>query len=146
MVRNPGGELAGHVYTEVPYVDVLQTASNPALPLTEYEYLEFGNPLQSLGDFETMLRLGPVTGLGSQGAPGVSVVCRSAENDSQVFAYESVKWMDALRGGGGKGTGGGAAKLLCISGGQGHFTRGAEKDIQRAEDFLLLGRNMLRIN
>ena len=143
VVRNPQGTLAEHVYTEVPYVDVLQTASNPALPLTEYEYLEFGNPLQRLVDFETMLRLGPVTGLGPGGAPGVSVVCRSAENDSQVFAYESVKWMDALRGAGGTS---GAPKLLCISGGQGHFTRGAEKDIQRAEDFLLLERNMLRVN
>ena len=146
VVRSPGGGLAGHVYTEVPYVDVLQTASNPALPLTEYEYLEFGNPLENLTDFETMLRLGPVTGLGPQGAQGVSVICRSAENDSQVFAYESVKWMDALRGGGGNGSARDAAKLLHISGGQGHFTRGAEKDIQRAEDFLLLERNMLRIN
>ena len=129
---NPGGELFGTVYTEVPYVDVLKTASNERLPLTKYEYLEFGDPLRVIADFETMLRLGPVSALDEKGAPGVYVICRTAVNDRQVYAYESVKWMDALRGKGGED------KLLAISGGQGHFTRGDDLYSERAADYLLL--------
>ena len=144
VVRNPNGALFGHVYTEVPYVDVLRTASNPTLPLTEYEYLEFGNPAYSLLDFEVMLRLGPITGLGKEGAPGVSVLCRTAENDTQVYPYEAVKWMDALRGHGVKGDSDTNQKLLAISGGQGHFTRGERLYTERAEDYILLCRNILR--
>lgn len=137
-VRNPDGELFANMYAEVPYADVLQTASNPRLPLTKYEYLEFGDPAHVIADFETLLRLGPVSGLGVRGAPGVFVICRTGVNDRQVYAYESVKWMDALRG-----RGGGAAKLLAIAGGQGHFTRGDELYQQRAEDFSLLCKRIL---
>jgi len=132
--RNPEGKLFGTVYTEVPYVDVLKTASNQRLPLTKYEYLEFGDPLHVIADFETMLRLGPVSALDEKGAPGVYVICRTAVNDRQVYAYESVKWIDALRGKGGKD------KLLAISGGQGHFTRGDDLYSERAADYLLLKR------
>jgi protease II len=113
-------------------VDVLKTASNDSLPLTKYEYLEFGDPLHVIADFETMLRLGPVTALDEKGAPGVYVICRTAVNDRQVYAYESVKWMDALRGKGGE------EKLLSISGGQGHFTRGDQLHAERAADYLLI--------
>lgn len=137
-VRNPGGELFGNMYAEVPYADVLRTASNPRLPLTKYEYLEFGDPAHILADFETLLRLGPVSGLGPNGAPGIFVICRTGLNDRQVYAYESVKWIGALRG-----RGGGAAKLLAIAGGQGHFTHGDELYRERAEDFLLLCKRIL---
>ena len=130
--RGGGGELFGTVYTEVPYVDVLKTASNDSLPLTKYEYLEFGDPLHVIADFETMLRLGPVSALDEKGAPGVYVICRTAVNDRQVYAYESVKWMDALRGKGGED------KLLTIGGGQGHFTRGDQLYTERAADYLLI--------
>lgn len=130
--RNPEGRLFGTVYTEVPYVDVLKTASNAQLPLTKYEYLEFGDPIHVIADFETMLRLGPVSALDEKGAPGVYVICRTAVNDRQVYAYESVKWIDALRGKGGED------KLVAISGDQGHFTRGDELYSQRAADYLLL--------
>ena len=130
--RNPGGKLFGTVYTEVPYVDVLKTASNSQLPLTKYEYLEFGDPLHVIADFETMLRLGPVSALDEKGAPGIYVICRTGVNDRQVYAYESVKWIDALRGKGGED------KLLAINGGQGHFTRGDELYSERAADYLLI--------
>ena len=131
--RNPGGKLFGSVYTEVPYVDVLRTASNPRLPLTQYEYFEFGDPAHTIVDFEMMLYLSPVNG---SGAPGVFVVCRTALNDKQVYAYESVKWMDTLR------VGGGEDKLLAITN-QGHFTRGEGLYEERAEDFTLLCKRIL---
>jgi oligopeptidase B len=132
--RNPGGELFGSVYTEVPYVDVLRTASNPRLPLTEYEYLEFGDPAHNPQDFATLLRLSPVDALGPGGAPGVFVLCRTAVNDRQVYAYESFKWVDALRG----KAAGGKPKLVGLNHGQGHFTRGDQLYVDRSEDLILL--------
>ncbi len=137
VVRNPDGKLFRTVYTEVPYVDVLKTASNPRLPLTEYEFLEFGNPMRSISDFETLLQLSPVQGLGPRGAPGVAVLCRTALNDRQVYAYESVKWMSALRGAG-KQVHGGRPKLLAVRSGSGHFSQGDQLFQERTEDLLIL--------
>jgi len=138
IVRNPGGQLARFAYTEAPYVDVLQTASNVKLPLTVFEYLEFGDPAHKIYDFQTMLELSPVSALGPSGAPGVFVLCRVGLNDRQVYAYESVKWMDALRGKGG----GGYKKLLYLTEGYGHNVHGADVFVERAEDLLLLVNGM----
>ena len=135
VVRHPEGDLFGMAYTEVPYVDVLRTAGNPVLPLTSFEYEEFGDPARKVADFEFLLRHGPVSGLGPAGAPGVWVLCRTASNDRQVYAYESAKWAQALRG---KGAAGGEEKLLRVTAGEGHFVKGVQRSIERAEDYLLL--------
>jgi oligopeptidase B len=128
------------VYTEVPYVDVLRTAGNPALPLTSFEYEEFGDPARKVEDFEFLLRYGPVSGLGAAGAPGVWVLCRAGSNDRQVYAYESAKWLQALRGSSART--GGEEKLMRVTVGEGHFVKGAQRSIERAEDFLLLGKKV----
>jgi len=135
VLRNPGGELARSVYTEAPYVDVLQTSSNVKLPLTVYEYLEFGDPAHSIADFEMLLRLSPVGA--TQGAPGVFVLCRAGLNDRQVYAYESVKWMDALR------LRGGLKKILFLTKGVGHNAYGDLVAKERAEDFIILCNKVL---
>jgi hypothetical protein len=137
--RHPEGELFGSIYTESPYVDVLSTANNPQLPLTKYEYMEFGDPRHVIADFETLLRLGPITGLDEKGAPGLFVICRVGLNDRQVYAYESVKWMDALRGKQNTGK----EKLLEIITEDGHFSRGIKMYAERASDFLLLSKRIL---
>jgi len=137
-VRNPTGELFSTVYTEAPYVDVLQTAANVDLPLTKFEYNEFGDPAHKIADFEFLLHLSPVSGLAPEGAPRIYVVCRVGINDRQVYAYESMKWMDALRG-----TSEGEPKLLHITEGYGHVVRGDEVYTQRAEDFLILCKKLL---
>jgi hypothetical protein len=133
VTRSPEGQLFRHVYTEVPYVDVLRAGCRPDYPLTKYEYMEFGDPVHVIADFETMLRLGPVSGLGPKGAPGVFVLSRVGLNDRQVYPYESVKWMDALKG----------DNLLAIGGGHGHFTVGARLFEERAADFLILVKRIL---
>jgi len=97
--RWPLGNLFGMIYTEVPYVDLLKTASNPRLPLTEFEYEEFGNPRAGLIEFENALAISPIHQLGPRGAPGIKVLCRSGIHDIQVYPYESLKWIEALRGG-----------------------------------------------
>lgn len=138
VVRNPVGDLFSTVYTEVPYVDVLQTAANGELPLTKFEYNEFGDPAHKIADFEFLLRLSPVSGLGAEGAPNIFVVCRVGLHDRQVFPYESVKWMDALRG-----LDRGQPKLLYLTDGYGHTVHGDEVYTQRAEDFLILNKKLL---
>jgi prolyl oligopeptidase PreP (S9A serine peptidase family) len=96
--RYPDGQLMGAAFTEVPYVDVLRTSSNPDLPLTIGEYKEFGNPTENLMHFKALLSVSPVNTVPSDGAPGVLVISHVGLLDKQVFAYESFKWIQRLRG------------------------------------------------
>lgn len=128
--RWPRGELAGIIYSEVPYVDLLKTAANPKAPLTPYEYKEFGNPRAGLIDFETALEISPIHQLEPRGAPGIKVLCRTGTADVQVFPYESLKWITALRGGRKDDT-----KVLYIDN-EGHRSNKAE--IEYAEDFAII--------
>ena len=96
--RYPDGQLVGAAYTEVPYVDVLRTSSNPDLPLTIGEYKEFGNPREILSQFKELLEVSPVNTVPSDGAPGVFVMSHVGLLDKQVYAYESFKWIQRLRG------------------------------------------------
>jgi len=96
--RFPNGELVGAAFTEVPYVDVLRTSSNPDLPLTVGEFDEFGNPLENILNFKELLSISPVNTLSNDGAPGVFVLSHVGLLDKQVFAYESFKWIQRLRG------------------------------------------------
>jgi hypothetical protein len=96
--RFPKGQLAGAAFTEVPYVDVLRTSSNPDLPLTIGEFNEFGNPLERVLNFKELMNVSPVNTLHYEGASGVFVMSRVGLLDKQVFAYESFKWIQKLRG------------------------------------------------
>lgn len=96
--RFPDGHLVGAAFTEVPYVDVLRTSTNPSLPLTIGEYNEFGNPLERILNFKELLSVSPINTLPSDGAPGMFVLTRVGLLDRQVYAYESFKWIQKLRG------------------------------------------------
>jgi hypothetical protein len=96
--RYPNGDLAGAAFTEVPYVDVLRTSSNPDLPLTVGEYKEFGNPLERVLNFRELMEVSPINSLPMGGAPGMFVMSHVGLLDRQVFAYESFKWIQHLRG------------------------------------------------
>lgn len=96
--RYPHGQLVGAAFTEVPYVDVLRTSSNPDLPLTVGEYKEFGNPRENILNGKELLSVSPINTLHSEGAPGVFVMSHVGLLDRQVYAYESFKWIQRLRG------------------------------------------------
>ena len=132
---NPSGELFGNVYAEVPYVDLLKTALNPKLPLTAYEYKEFGNPAAGPLEFEQTMKLSPVHTIGPAGAPKVNVLCRSGQEDIQVYPYESLKWIYGLRGNNPRDF----SKILYINR-QSHVTYGRELYLDLAEDFLVINR------
>ena len=131
LVKNPEGKLFSMIYAEVPYVDILRTTTNPSLPLTILEYDEFGNPANNIYEFEKILELSPVDGLEYYSPPNVSAIVRTSENDSQVYTYESYKWLEALRGKNKNDT----RKLLYNSQNQGHFVN---NNMNYSEDFFLL--------
>lgn len=133
--RNPEGDLFRGVYTEVPYVDVLQTTTNPALPLTRIEYGEFGNPSESLADFIFVGLTSPATTATVMSCPNVFVLARTAENDSQVYTYEAIKWVKRLRANQVRGV---APKLCIVERGQGHFTPPDSEVAQYGVDAALL--------
>jgi prolyl oligopeptidase PreP (S9A serine peptidase family) len=127
LTKNPSGSLMSAVYAEVPYVDELRTTTNTELPLTTLEYNEFGAPGLRLEDFISVGLLSPADSASVTPSPTIFVLTRTAENDSQVFAYESVKWIRRLRDHDSKGD---APKLCIVEQGQGHFTP-PEKTIQQ---------------
>ena len=135
LANSPDGSLMSAVYTEVPYVDVLRTTTNPGLPLTVLEYNEFGNPSERLEDFIGVGLISPADSAATTAAPGVFVLTRTAENDSQVYAYESVKWIRRLRA---NDTRESAPKLCIVERAQGHFTPPEKTSHQWAVDCALL--------
>jgi protease II len=138
LSRNASGSLFQGVYTEVPYVDVLNTTSNPELPLTQLEYDEFGNP-HRVQNAQALLHLSPIDSLPSTGAPKILVLSRTASNDKEVFAYESVKWITRLQDldkqYGSLST---SPKLLAIQEGEGHFAPLHSVKEERAKDMAIL--------
>jgi hypothetical protein len=134
--RYPNGDLFGGAYMEVPYLDVLRTTTNHSLPLTFLETDEFGLPAMRLSDFEGMMKWSPMETL-PPGGLRIAQIVRTGLNDSQVFAYESAKWM--MRSSGlSHGQNQSPRQLLAIQGGQGHFVNGSVGLQQQAEDIAVL--------
>jgi oligopeptidase B len=116
LTNHPDGSLMGSIYTEVPYVDELRTTTNSDLPLTVLEYDEFGNPRDRLEDFLSVGLLSPADSATIIKTPSIFVFARTAAHDSQVFAYEPLKWIRRLR------KSGGAPKICIVDRNAGHFT------------------------
>jgi hypothetical protein len=122
----------GAVYAEVPYVDVLRTSSNPALPLTQLEYDEFGHPMKRRADFDALLKLSPVDTVSAAPHGGTPcILVRTAVHDAQVLAYEAVKWAKKLRAHG-------WYVRTGIDANGGHFTAYADMYTIQAEDAAIL--------
>ena len=136
LSRHTSGSLFQGVYTEVPYVDVLSTTGNPDLPLTKLEYDEFGNPRRLQNAF-ALLQLSPIHSLPPSGAPDLFVLSRTALNDKEVFAYESVKWITTLKDLQ-KEKPNAKVKLLAIEEGEGHFAPSSSASSQRSKDMAIL--------
>lgn len=130
IVAKYGTKLIGGAYMEVPYLDVLRTTTNRGLPLTDLETDEFGNPGQRLADFIEMMKWSPMELLEQDNslAKGVKQIVRTGLNDSEVFAYESVKWVERC----------GQNAYLAVEDGQGHFVSGQKMLEQKAIDLAVL--------
>lgn len=130
LVAMRGSALCSGAYMEVPYLDVLQTTTNPSLPLTVLETDEFGRPAQRLSDFEGILRWSPMEILRADPtkAKEVKQIVRTGLHDKEVYAYESVKWAEHC----------GANCILAVEENQGHFVGGSTGLEQQGMDLALL--------
>lgn len=93
-VLNDRPELFGAIVAEVPFVDVLNTMLDPSLPLTEYEYEEWGNP-QELEAFRTIQSYAPYENIRLRAYP--PLLATAGLNDPRVPYWEAAKWVARLR-------------------------------------------------
>ena len=108
--------LVGAVYAEVPYLDVLRTTTNPALPLTQLEYDEFGDPIRRPEEFKALRAISPNNIVRRAPQHALQFLVRTALHDAQVLPYEALKFGKHLRKNGWR-----AVIGLDMTGG--HFTK-----------------------
>ena len=99
---NQAPELFAAAVAEVPFVDVVTTMRNEALPLTTGEWEEWGDPIHDEVAFRRMLAYSPVDNVrGTQpdGAPRryPTVLATGGLHDARVAYWEPAKWVNALR-------------------------------------------------
>jgi oligopeptidase B len=93
-VINLRPELFKGVVAQVPFVDVVTTMLDPSIPLTTFEYDEWGNP-NDRRYFDYMLSYSPYDNVEAKAYPNLLVT--TSLQDSQVQYWEPAKWVAKLR-------------------------------------------------
>jgi oligopeptidase B len=93
-VINERPDLFHGVIAAVPFVDVVTTMLDESIPLTTFEYDEWGNP-NDPEFYEYMLSYSPYDNIREQEYPHLLVT--SGLHDSQVQYWEPTKWVARLR-------------------------------------------------
>jgi oligopeptidase B len=93
-VTNMRPDLFTTVIAAVPFVDVLNTMSDPSLPLTVTEYEEWGNP-QDPKYFDYMASYSPYDNIEEKQYPNMLVT--AGLNDPRVSYWEPAKWVARQR-------------------------------------------------
>lgn len=95
VVANQAPELFKGIVAGVAFVDVMNTISDASLPLTPPEWTEWGNPLKSVKDYDTMAAYSPYDNVKTRDYP--PIFAQTALSDSQVTYWEPSKWIAKLR-------------------------------------------------
>ncbi len=93
-VVNRRPDLAATAILQVPFVDVVNTMSDPTLPLTVGEFEEWGNPAIE-EQYRWIRAYCPYSNLAPGDYPAMLV--RTSLNDSQVMYWEPAKYVAKLR-------------------------------------------------
>ena len=93
-IVNMEPKLYKGIISNVPFVDVITTMSDPSIPLTTGEYDEWGNP-ENKKEFEYMMRYSPYDNIEENEYP--SILVTAGLWDSQVQYYEPAKYVSKLR-------------------------------------------------
>ena len=93
-IVNMEPELYKGIISNVPFVDVVTTMSDPSIPLTTGEYSEWGNP-DNKEEFEYIMQYSPYDNIGEYDYP--SILVTAGLWDSQVQYYEPAKYVAKLR-------------------------------------------------
>ena len=113
-VANRAGELFAGIVAEVPFVDVLNTMLDDTLPLTPPEWPEWGNPIESEADFNTILSYSPYDNVAAKEYP--AILAMAGLTDPRVTYWEPAKWIARMRA----TMSGGGPVLLRTNMGAGH--------------------------
>ncbi len=93
-VANMNPELYQGIIAHVPFVDVVTTMLDETIPLTTFEYDEWGNPNEKKY-YEYMLSYSPYDQVEAKDYPNMLVT--AGLHDSQVQYWEPAKWVAKLR-------------------------------------------------
>lgn len=93
-VINLRPDLFNSAVAAVPFVDVLTTMLDESIPLTTFEYKEWGDP-RVKEDYEVMRAYSPYDNVKAQEYPNLFVT--TGYHDSQVQYWEPAKWVAKLR-------------------------------------------------
>ncbi len=94
-VANLTTDLFGGIIANVPFVDVLNTMLDDALPLTPPEWPEWGNPIASAEDYETIRAYSPYDNVSEKPYP--PILALAGLTDPRVTYWEPAKWVARLR-------------------------------------------------
>ena len=92
---NMDPELFAGIIAAVPFVDVINTMSDESLPLTPPEWPEWGNPITSAEDYDTILAYSPYDQVGDKPYPQMLIT--GGLSDPRVTYWEPAKWAAKLR-------------------------------------------------
>jgi oligopeptidase B len=93
-IVNMRPDLYRGVIAAVPFVDVVTTMMDESIPLTTFEWKEWGNPnIQE--EYEYMLSYSPYDNVENKDYPNLLVT--TGLHDSQVQYWEPAKWVAKLR-------------------------------------------------
>jgi oligopeptidase B len=95
VVANMAPELFLGIIADVPFVDVLNTMLDETLPLTPPEWPEWGNPIASKQEFETILSYSPYENVERKAYP--HIFAYGGLTDPRVTYWEPAKWIARLR-------------------------------------------------
>jgi oligopeptidase B len=87
-------DLYKGILSGVPFVDVLTTMSDPSIPLTTFEYDEWGNPA-NIDEYNYIKQYSPYDNIFEANYPAVFIT--SSLYDSQVQYFEPAKYTAKLR-------------------------------------------------
>jgi oligopeptidase B len=93
-VVNMRPDLFGCAVAAVPFVDVINTMLDDTIPVTTYEYTEWGNP-KIEAQFEWMREYSPYDNVEEKEYPPMLIT--AAYNDPRVQYWEPAKWTAKLR-------------------------------------------------
>ena len=94
-IANMAPERFAAIIAEVPFVDVLNTMLDDTLPLTPPEWPEWGNPIESAEDYETIAAYSPYDNVSEKAYPHILAV--AGLTDPRVTYWEPAKWVARLR-------------------------------------------------
>lgn len=95
-VANMAPQLFCSAVAEVPFVDTLNTMLDETLPLTPPEWPEWGNPILSKDDYQTIANYAPYENIHTQAYP--HILATAGLTDPRVTYWEPAKWIARLRG------------------------------------------------